>query len=74
MCNLSQSIYEKGEKTGIKKGEEFGVKKGQTEMAIRLIQQGIDINIISEASNISLDELKEIKNKLISSNEVGNKL
>lgn len=43
-------------------------------MAIRLIQQGIDINIISEASNISLDELKEIKNKLISSNEVGNKL
>lgn len=43
-------------------------------MAVGLIKKGIDINIIFESSSLSIDELEEIKNKLISSNEVGDKL
>jgi DNA repair protein RadC len=51
---------ERGEKRGIEKGEKIGVEKGKTEMAKELKKKGIDIEVISETSGLSKEEIEKL--------------
>ena len=63
--------YEKQEglKEGIKKGKEEGLKEGldkglkekSIEIAKNMLKEGLDINLISKLSGLSIDEIKNLK-------------
>jgi len=55
--NLQQKALEEGEK----KGKEKGLKEGKIEMAKVLLKSGVDIEIISKSSGLSIDEIKNLK-------------
>ena len=50
----------KGLKDGLDKGLKEGEKKGKIEMAKILLNSGVDINIISKSSGLSIDEINKI--------------
>ena len=55
-----------GIKEGMKEGEKEGLKKGEknakTEIAKKLLNKGIGINIIIETTGLSEEEIKKIAN------------
>ncbi len=51
---------EKGHVKGIKKGIEKGKLEAKIETALRLKELGVEINVISEATRISIKELELI--------------
>ena len=63
------SMYEKDKKESIKKAVELAVsettkqvtKKEKQDIAVNLINKGIDINIISESTGLSLEEVNKLK-------------
>jgi len=50
-----------GEKKGIKKGKREGKREAYKETAIRLLEQGFDITIISHATGLSKTEIKSLR-------------
>jgi predicted transposase/invertase (TIGR01784 family) len=52
--------FEKGIKEGEKKGIEKGRKTEKIEMAKKLKKKGIDIDVISEASGLSKEEIEKL--------------
>ena len=63
------SIMEKVRKEGLSEGENKGIKKGKLEgkleaykeTAIRLLEQGFDITIISHATGLSKTEIESLR-------------
>lgn len=59
---------EKGIKKGIKKGKEEGKKEGisigKEELIKNMLNKNMDINLISEIANISLERIEEIKKNI----------
>ena len=55
------SSYNIGKKEGLDKG----LKEGKVEMAKILLKSGVDINIISKSSGLTIDEINKIKEKNI---------
>lgn len=49
-----------GIKEGIEKGKNEGLKKGKTEMILNAHKEGLDIQVISRISGLSVDEIKKI--------------
>ena len=58
----------KGMKAGIEKGkkegEKRGLKKGKEEVAIKMLKKGIEEATIEEVTNLTLEEIENIKEKL----------
>ena len=54
---LMNSIKDEGERAGFIKGQEAK----QLEIAKKSLEQGLDINVISTITGLSIDEIKEIK-------------
>ena len=52
------------EETGMKKGMKKGMKEGRKEVAIKMLQEKIDEEIISKVTNLSLEEIKNLKNEI----------
>jgi predicted transposase/invertase (TIGR01784 family) len=46
----------------LKQGKEEGLKQGKEEMARILLQSGVDINIISQSSGLTIEEIKSLTN------------
>jgi|GEM_PF-1884577 hypothetical protein len=55
MCSLSEGIYERG--AAAERAKALAAKK---EMTLRLIKNGIELSILSEASGWSEDELEKL--------------
>ena len=57
--------HEEGLKEGLKKGMEEGLQKGSLEKAIetakKMLQEGIDISIISRCTDLSVKEVERLK-------------
>ena len=51
--------YKRGIELGLKQGIEQGIEKGKIETARRLYQMGLNLEKISEAINLPLDEVKK---------------
>ena len=52
---------ENGIQQGIQQGRSEGIKEGIEKTALNMIQKNIDLNIISECTGLSLDELNKLK-------------
>lgn len=64
MCNLSDLIEEKAEakglEKGIEKGMEKGLQQGRTDLVIRMYENGLPVEQISEIAQLSVDEIEEL--------------
>jgi predicted transposase/invertase (TIGR01784 family) len=58
---LEQMAKEK-EETALKKGREEGMEEGIKKVAKNLLTQKMDINLISESTGLSVEEIKKLKN------------
>ena len=52
---------EKGKQQGIAEGMEKGVKSKSIEIAKNLLESGLDINFVSKHTNLSIEELEDLK-------------
>ena len=52
------------EERGKKKGLEEGLERGKKEVALELLKKGLDIELIMEATKLSLEELKKLQKQL----------
>ncbi len=52
---------ENGRSEGIKEGIQQGKKEKAKETALKLLQKNIDLNIISECTGLSFEELQKLK-------------
>jgi predicted transposase/invertase (TIGR01784 family) len=48
-------------KQGIKEGELKGIKKGKIEVAVNLLSKGMELDLVSEITNIPISKLKSLK-------------
>ena len=53
---------EEGEKIGLEKGKIEGLKEGKIEIANNMLTLNIDINTISKATGLSVEEINKLKN------------
>ena len=51
---------EEGLKEGLKEGREEGEKKGKIEIAKNMLKEGLDVNLISKLSGLSVKEIEEL--------------
>ncbi len=58
------SAEEAGIEKGMKEGEKRGLKKGKEEVAIKMLKKGIEEATIEEVTNLTLEEIENIKEKL----------
>ena len=56
---LNEGI-KKGKEEGLKEGKEEGLKEGKIEIAKNMFKLNIDINIISQSTGLSIDEIKSL--------------
>ena len=54
---------EKGIKEGIEQGVEKGAEKITREIALKMIENGMDINLISNITGLSIEELEKLAEK-----------
>ncbi|MDR2545346.1 MAG: hypothetical protein LBD03_07415 [Methanobrevibacter sp.] len=50
-----------GMKEGIIKGEQEGMKKSKLEIAVNLLNKGMELDLVSEIPNIPIAKLKSLK-------------
>jgi predicted transposase/invertase (TIGR01784 family) len=55
-----EEIKKAAEKIGMKKGRKEGLKEGKIEMARKLKEKGFDIEVISETSGLSKEEIEKL--------------
>lgn len=55
---------EQGLEQGLELGKQAGLKEGKAEMVKNLIRQGVDIEIILNASGLNRKEIEDIKNQM----------
>lgn len=51
----------KGNEEGLKQGKEEGLKQGKEEIARKLIEQNVDISIISNVTGLPIEEIRNLK-------------
>ncbi|GAA5819786.1 MAG: Pseudogene of transposase [Methanobrevibacter sp. CfCl-M3] len=51
----------KGMKEGIIKGEQKGMNDGKLEIAINLLRKGMELDLVSEVTNLPISKLKNLK-------------
>ena len=63
-----QEAYELGEEAGKeigqKIGQEIGIAKRNKEVALNMLRENIDTDIISKVTGLSIEDINELKNKL----------
>jgi predicted transposase/invertase (TIGR01784 family) len=53
----------KGLKKGIKEGEIKGKKEEKLEIAINMLKKGVDLNLISEVTNLPISKIQNLNSK-----------
>ena len=56
--------YGNGYEIGITKGKEEGAKTERIAIANKLLKNGISIDLVSESTGLSVEELKELKKEV----------
>ena len=57
---LYEQTYGVGYRRGIEEGIEEGIASKQKEMVINMYKKGLDLSLISECTNLNLEEVNEI--------------
>ena len=58
---MEASAKESGYKDGLQEGREIGIEETTREIAISLLKNNVDINIISKATGLSIKEIEELE-------------
>ena len=53
--------HEEGLKEGLEKGKQEGTKQTKEETAKKMLQEGLDISIISRCTDLSIEEVENLK-------------
>jgi predicted transposase/invertase (TIGR01784 family) len=73
LMSIAQSLRDEGKQLGLNEGKQLGlnegkqlgleegIEKGKQETAKKLLHKGIDINIISDATGLSIEQIKSLK-------------
>ncbi len=61
-----------GEVKGLKKCIEQGIKKGEMELAKRLLQNGIGMDLLTQSANLSKEQIEELKKYTFNENTAVN--
>ena len=61
MKNSLDTAREEGLLEGIEKGIEQGIEKGKVVVARELLKNGVDVNIISKSTGLTLEQIEELK-------------
>jgi predicted transposase/invertase (TIGR01784 family) len=65
MSTVFEEVLEKGKEIGVKEGEEIGLKKGEEKNKIRValncLMKGMDIETISEITDLPVERIKLLK-------------
>jgi predicted transposase/invertase (TIGR01784 family) len=65
MSTVFEEVLEKGKEIGVKEGEEIGLKKGEEKNKIRValncLMKGMDIETISEITDLPVDRIELLK-------------
>ena len=57
---MEESAKESGYKDGLQEGREIGIEETTREIAISLLKNNVDINIISKATGLAIKEIEEL--------------
>jgi len=57
---IEEFLLDMAEKKGIKKGIEQGIEQGIKETALKMKNNGIDLNLIANITGLSVDEIKKL--------------
>jgi len=60
MCNLSEGIFERGYKKGYDTAYQDASHAEKEKMALKLLENGIKLSIISDSSGLAIDRIVEI--------------
>ena len=52
---------EKGMEKGIERGMEKGIEKGRAEVALRMLEQNMELQLIAQITNLSVQQLQKLK-------------
>lgn len=58
---IREAGYDDGKEEGIKEGLKEGIKAGKIEVAKKLLDQCVEIEIISSATGLTIEEIKNLK-------------
>ncbi|MBD8922278.1 hypothetical protein EGR52_02500, partial [bacterium] len=59
-----QEAYELGEEAGKEIGQEIGIARRNKEVALNMLRENIDTDIISKVTGLSIKDINELKNEL----------
>ena len=54
---------QKGREEGLEKGREEGLEKGKREAALKMLEKGMTVELISDILGLSIEEIEELKDK-----------
>lgn len=57
---VARKAMEKGMARGIEKGIEQGIEKGKIECAKRMLELGVDIEIVAKGMDLTVDKAKKL--------------
>ncbi len=57
---ITEHVFNQGMIKGITEGESRGEARGRKKTALNLLQMGIDINIIRQATGLSEEEIRQL--------------
>ena len=71
MISTATKIFNEGRKEGIKEGIREGIEKsikegkekGRKEIALRMLQQNMELQLISQVTDLSIEQVQKLKNK-----------
>ena len=57
---IEEFLLDQAEKKGIKKGIEQGIEQGMKEAALKMKQNGLDINLITNITGLPIKEIEKL--------------
>jgi len=63
MTRVMQALYKEFKEEGIEEGIEKGIEKNRLEMAHKMLEDKVDINLIVKYTGLMIEEIKELMKK-----------
>jgi predicted transposase/invertase (TIGR01784 family) len=61
IMSVAQALRDEGKQIGLNEGKQIGLNEGKIETAKKLLLKGLDLNFISEVTDLSIEQIKSLK-------------
>ena len=58
---IMKSTYDRLIDEGMERGRKEGIEKGKEEVALRMLEQNIELQLIAQITNLSIQQLQKLK-------------